>query len=351
LKLRANIIEKRGTLQIIVSYKDSNGKIRQKWKDTKLKKKGNKKRAEKIRDEFLLELESQLAMECKCANPDLLFYDYLLNYLEVSKKQVAFNTYVGYKHYVHNRIYKFFYPKKIKLNRLKPYHLQDFYQYMLNDDCTANTVIHYHAFIRKALQEAVITELISTNVADKVRKPKKKQFVSQVYNQHEILKLLDILSEEKLYLVVLLTAFYGLRRSEVLGLKWSTLPLVETIERALVNQAKWQQDNRILLGEDYILKDSEYVFTMEDGRLMKPQYVTHRLSKLIKKNGLKKIRFHDLRHSNASIMLDSGQNMKSIQEWLGHASDSTTANLYTHLTAGVKERAAEALENAFGFKE
>ncbi|MFP9038872.1 tyrosine-type recombinase/integrase, partial [Enterococcus faecalis] len=125
------------------------------------------------------------------------------------------------------------------------------------------------------------------------------------------------------------------RRSEVLGLKWSaidflnkkiminhviienpenmsqlinkdqtknsssyrTLPLVETIERALVNQAKWQQDNRILLGEDYILKDSEYVFTMEDGRLMKPQYVTHRLSKLIKKNGLKKIRFHDLRHS------------------------------------------------------
>lgn len=389
MKLRANIIEKRGTLQVIVSYKDSNGKIRQKWKDTKLKKKGNKKRAEKIRDEFLLELESQLAMECECANPDLLFYDYLLNYLEVSKKQVAFNTYVGYKHYVHNRIYKFFYPKKIKLNRLKPYHLQDFYQYMLNDDCTANTVIHYHAFIRKALQEAVITELISTNVADKVRKPKKKQFVSQVYNQHEILKLLDILSEEKLYLVVLLTAFYGLRRSEVLGLKWSaidffnkkivinhviienpenmsqlikkdqtknsssyrTLPLVETIERALVNQAKWQQDNRILLGDDYILEDNEYVFTMEDGRLMKPQYVTHRLSKLIKKNGLKKIRFHDLRHSNASIMLDSGQNMKSIQEWLGHASYSTTANLYTHLTAGVKERAAEALENAFGFKE
>lgn len=94
---------------------------------------------------------------------------------------------------------------------------------MLNDDCTANTVIHYHAFIRKALQEAVITELISTNVADKVRKPKKKQFVSQVYNQHEILKLLDILSEEKLYLVVLLTAFYGLRRSEVLGLKWSAI--------------------------------------------------------------------------------------------------------------------------------
>ena len=356
MKLRANIIEKRGTLQVIVSYKDSNGKIRQKWKDTKLKKKGNKKRAEKIRDEFLLELESQLAMECKCANPDLLFYDYLLNYLEVSKKQVAFNTYVGYKHYVHNRIYKFFYPKKIKLNRLKPYHLQDFYQYMLNDDCTANTVIHYHAFIRKALQEAVITELISTNVADKVRKPKKKQFVSQVYNQHEILKLLDFLNKKIMINHVIIenpeNMSQLIKKDQTKNSSsYRTLPLVETIERALVNQAKWQQDNRILLGEDYILKDSEYVFTLEDGRLMKPQYVTHRLSKLIKKNGLKKIRFHDLRHSNASIMLDSGQNMKSIQEWLGHASYSTTANLYTHLTAGVKERAAEALENAFGFKE
>ena len=84
MKLRANIIEKRGTLQVIVSYKDSNGKIRQKWKDTKLKRK-EIKTSRKIRDEFLLELESQLAMECECANPDLLFYDYLLNYLEVSK--------------------------------------------------------------------------------------------------------------------------------------------------------------------------------------------------------------------------------------------------------------------------
>ncbi|MGH2242732.1 tyrosine-type recombinase/integrase, partial [Enterococcus faecalis] len=73
------------------------------------------------------------------------------------------------------------------------------------------------------LEEDGFTELISTNVTDKIRKPKKKQFVFQVYNQHEILKLLDILSEQKLYLVVLLTAFYGLRRSEVLGLKWSAI--------------------------------------------------------------------------------------------------------------------------------
>lgn len=66
---------------------------------------------------------------------------------------------------------------------------------MLNDNCTANTVIHYHSFIRKALQEAFITELVNANVTDKVRKPKKKQFVSQVYNPQEILELLDILSE------------------------------------------------------------------------------------------------------------------------------------------------------------
>lgn len=113
MKLRANIIEKRGTLQVVVSYKDSNGKMRQKWKDTKLKKKGNKKRAEKIRDDFVLEVESQLATDCLCSDPNLLFYDYLVNYLETTKNEVEFNTYVGYKHYMNNRIKNFSIIKKL----------------------------------------------------------------------------------------------------------------------------------------------------------------------------------------------------------------------------------------------
>ena len=83
---------------------------------------------------------------------------------------------------------------------------------------------------------------------------------------------------------------------------------------------------------------------MEDGHLIKPGYLTHRLTKIMKKNNLIVIRFHDLRHSNASILLANGQDMKKIQEWLGHASYTTTANLYTHLSADFKNEAASSLE-------
>lgn len=389
-------MEKRGTLQVVLSYTDENGKNRQKWRDTKLKPKGNKKRAEKIRDEFLKEFEEQLIREEEeLLNPidepvkEIGFFDYLVEYLETCRMHVEETTYIGYKKYLNGRIKDFFEPTHILLKDLKPRHLQKFYQSILDDKCTANTVIHYHAFIRKALQEAIINELIEVNVADRVKKPKRKQFISQVYNQDEVLELLDAIVGEKIHPVVLLTAFYGLRRSEVIGLRWSsidfvnkkitinhvviedpedmgrlikkdrtkndssyrTLPLVESIEKIFVAQARWQENNRRLLGKDYKTEDSDYVFTMEYGSLMKPQYLSHRLQKLIKRYGLKKIRFHDLRHSNASIMLDNGQNMKEIQEWLGHASYSTTANLYTHLTTGTKDKAANNLENIFGFAQ
>lgn len=125
---------------------------------------------------------------------------------------------------------------------------------------------------------------------------------------------------------------------------YRTLPLVEGIEKELVNWAKWQQSNRKDYGKEYHEDDNEYLFTMEDGHLMKPTYITHRLNKIMKKNNLRVIRFHDLRHSNASILLANVQDMKKIQEWLGHASYTTTANLYTHLNANFKTEVASSLE-------
>lgn len=394
LELRANIIEKRGTLQVVITYKDITGNRKQRWRDTKLKKKGNKKRAEKIKDEFLEEIEKELIKEeadsldiFNTSTKDMTFYDYLEDYLNVVKVNVSYNTYIGYKKYVKNRINHFFAKSNILLKDLKPFHLQKFYQSMLDDGLKANSVIHYHAYIRKALQDAVISELVPFNVADRVKKPRRQQFIQQTYNSEEVLRLLEVTKTEKLHLVILMTVFYGLRRSEVLGLKWDaidfvhkklsirhvvlensetksevlkenktktnssyrTLPLVEEIEKALLKQAEWQQNNRNLFGSEYEMEDSDYIFTMENGLLMRPNYVSQRFARIIRRNKLKHIRFHDLRHSNASIMLDNGRNMKEIQEWLGHESYTTTANLYTHLISNFKEGAASSLESAFGF--
>lgn len=389
MNITASLQIKNNIYQVVLNYKDINGKRKQKWFSTGLSQKGNNKRlANQKMQEILADFKESLNNESTNNSTDKLLTAYLQEWLLSIKNTIEENTYDSYKVIV-NKICDYFEDKQLLLKDLKPVHIQEFYTTLYEKKLTGNTVLHYHNVIRKSLQTALKLDLILSNPADKIERPKKEQYIGTFYSQAELNTLFSLIKDDPLKIVIYLASFYGLRRSEVLGLKWSaidflnkkiminhviienpenmsqlikkdqtknsssyrTLPLVETIERALVNQAKWQQDNRILLGEDYILKDSEYVFTMEDGRLMKPQYVTHRLSKLIKKNGLKKIRFHDLRHSNASIMLDSGQNMKSIQEWLGHASYSTTANLYTHLTAGVKERAAEALENAFGFKE
>lgn len=181
MKLRANIVEKRGTLQVVVTYKDSSGKLKQKWRDTKLKKKGNKKRAEKIKDDFLIEVEKQLSKNERSEEvhlllqdeKDLLFYNYLVSYLNIIEKEIEYVTYAGYEKYVEKRIKEFFEPSKILLKDLRPVHIQKFYQKLLDDGCKPNTVIHYHAFLRKALQHAVINELCDVNIADRVKKQKR----------------------------------------------------------------------------------------------------------------------------------------------------------------------------------
>lgn len=397
LDLRANIVEKRGTLHVVVTYKDVLGVPRQRWRDTKFKKKGNKKRAEKAKDEFLIEVEKELLeKEQEPKNhfdweekADRTFFDYLKDYLKIAKKNVSLLTYVGYEKEVNTRIKAFFQPSGLPLKDLRPIHLQMFYQSILDDGCTANTAIHYHAYIRKALQHAVNMEYIPSNVADRVDRPKKQQFIPKFYSSDEVEKLLNVCKGEKIFLVLLITSFYGMRRSEVLGLKWNaidfinkkflidhviledpynyahlikkdqtkndpsyrSMPLIEKVEKELVKQMEWQQENRELFGDQYKEEDSEYIFTMEDGRLMSPSYVSKRTKVLMKRNHLRVIRFHDLRHSNASILLNNGQDMKRIQEWLGHASFTTTANLYAHLSPGFKNEAANSLEKVFGYNE
>ncbi|MGG3841129.1 hypothetical protein QJQ58_14525 [Paenibacillus dendritiformis] len=106
----------------------------------------------------------------------------------------------------------------------RAHHIQDFYSHALNDwGVSANTVIHYHANIRSALQQAYITERITSNPADKIIRPKKEAFVGSSYSASEVNQLLEIVKGTKIELAVILGAFYGLRRSEVVGLKWSAI--------------------------------------------------------------------------------------------------------------------------------
>ena len=135
-------------------------------------------------------------------------------------------TYAAYCFTIKNKIVPYFdgHHPGLKLREVSPKQIQDYYTYEMKENkLSANTVIHRHANIRKALQYAVKIGLIEGNPADRIERPKKEKFVGSFYNEHELEKLFDAVKGDPIELGVILAAFYGLRRSEVLRLKWDAI--------------------------------------------------------------------------------------------------------------------------------
>lgn len=371
--------EKNGYFYIVLSYKDDAGRRKSKWIPTKLPIKGNKKKAEKM----LLDARNTFVPESDPVIDDMLFSDFMLNWLEIIRPTVALATYSAYSTTVKNIIVPYFKKRKIKLSQLKPTDIQTFYSDQLKR-VTANSVIHYHANIHKALKYAVKVDLIPTNPADKVERPKVGRYVGSFYDTNEVQKLFEAARETHLEIPVFLGAFYGLRRSEVIGLRWDaidftnntftikhtvtsfsldgkkvqvaqdttktkssmrTLPLVPAFRERLLALREQQDEHRRVCGRCYNRQYLDYVCVDEMGTLLSPNYLSAAFPKLLEKNGLRRIRFHDLRHSCASLLLANGVPMKQIQEWLGHSDFSTTANIYAHLDYSSKLSSAEAMVN------
>lgn len=127
---------------------------------------------------------------------------------------------------------------------------------------------------------------------------------------------------------------------------YRSLPLIKTIRELLLKEKERQEKNKQLYGNTY-KNDDNYVFVKDDGELMKPDTISRKFSKFLEDRELRKIRLHDLRHSCASILLANGISMKEIQEWLGHSSYNTTANIYAHLDSSAKKKSANTINNVF----
>lgn len=371
--------EKNGYYYIILNLTDSAGKRKPKWISTGLTIKGNKKRAEQM----LMEERRKYA-NAKTGD-DVLFADFMEQWLEIVKSTVSIPTYSSYVNAVKSIIAPYFRKKKILLRDLQAHDIQMFYQEQLQR-VKASAVIHYHANIHKALKYAVKNDMIPSNPADKVERPKQDKFYGNFYDRDELNKLFEAVTGTKLELPVLLGAFYGLRRSEIVGLKWSaidfeqntitishtvtscnldgkcvivakdttktkssrrTLPLVPYFHEKLLAVKAQQERNQKLCGRSYNREFLEYICVDDIGDRFKPNYITSQFPKLLERNGFRKIRFHDLRHSCASLLLASGVPMKHIQEWLGHSDFSTTANIYAHLDYSSKLTSASAMESNF----
>ncbi|MBW4084453.1 site-specific integrase [Paenibacillus sp. S150] len=394
--------EKKGLFYIVLNCKDDQGKRKPKWIPTGLTVKGNKKKAEGMlliaRQNFDQAADVKQEQVKKTATNEehtdeeqILFSDFMLNWLEIMRHSVELITFISYTNAVKGRVAPYFREKGVMLHELKAQHIQDFYQHELQvRGVSANTVIHYHANIRKALQYAVKTELIGSNPADLVERPKKNVFVANFYNANEMNQLFENIKGLNIELGVILAAFYGLRRSEVVGLKWSaidlknrtitikhtvtsgsldgklitiekdrtknkasrrTLPLVDAFYELLVSLKHQQEADRAICKGSYCMDYLDYIYLDTIGKRIKPNFITQNFPIVLKKLGLRRIRFHDLRHSCASLLLANGVGMKEIQEWLGHSDYSTTANTYSHLEYSAKISSAQAMsECLYTFK-
>ena len=378
---------KNGRYYAVLNYRNAGGQRKTKWIALGLPEKGNKRKAEaelaRLRAEF------EPPKEVGALSSDMLFADYLLEWLEIAKGRLAVATYSSYAAMIKKPVGPYFRQRNLTLRELEARHLQMFYSEMLRK-VKPNTVIHYHAIIHSALKYAVKADMLVQNVADKVDRPKKNSFQPVFLSAEEMQKMFEALRGTKLELPVLVAAFYGFRRGEVLGLKWDaidfergtisvirtvttitldgkqteieqqsaktksslrTLPLIGSFREYFLQVKEAQELNKQICGNCYNHEYDGFVFVDELGERMRANYLTSAFPKFLESHGLRRMRFHDLRHSCASLLLANGVPLKHIQEWLGHSDFTTTANIYAHLDYKSKITSAQAMETGLALPE
>lgn len=383
-----SIYERKGIYYAIVSYY-VDGTRKQKSVSTGLPVKGNKRRALEFLENLKRTYETKESME-NMDGSRLLMTDYMDEWLKIVKPLVERATYKSYDNMVSARIRPHFEKLNLLLTEVEPKHIKMLYDEILEQGYTTNTVIHYHAVLHQALAYAVKNDYILSNPADRVKRSKKNKHISSFYTKEEILTLLDIAKDDPIYIPIVLSAYYGFRRSETLGMRWSTidfenktitvnhkvteltengktivyaedklktkssyrtLPLIPVVEEKLLEHKAKLERNQKLFGNSYCKEYMDYVCVDEMGKLFRPNFVSDHFAWLLKKYGLKKLTFKELRHSCASMLVAEGIPMKSIQEWLGHSNFSTTADIYSHIDYHAKQQSAAAIGNALQSKK
>jgi integrase len=271
----------------------------------------------------------------------------------------------------------------VTVDELAPKHIQGYYTEKHEQGLKAGTLTRHRPIIRDSLDYAIQTlGLINANPADRVKLPKITcKRIPQFYTEEQLNKLFKAVEGESIEAPVRISATYGLRRSEVLGLQWNaidftrktvaifhtavrngsdvvyddtvkknasyrTMPLTSTMESYLRSLQAHQKAMKKACGKDY--NDNDYICKWDDGRPLDPDYVTSRFNRFLKEKKLPHIRFHDLRHSSASLLINKGFTLKEVQEWLGHA-DIASTDIYSHLLYKSKENMASKVNEALSF--
>lgn len=388
----ASVQSKKGRLYAVIQVKED-GKTKPVWRALGLPEGTGKSKVQKAYREVVSKFEIEYAESLvRRGNPaaGLSVFDYLCAYLNRAKSSIQINTYESYHGMIYGKIRQYFEPKtKLTVGNLQPKDIEDFYDSLFADGVTANTVIHYHAIMRRAFSQAFKDGLIDANPFDRVDRPKKNKFHGENYSEDELKALLELTRSDPIYPAILLAGGLGLRRSEALGVRWSridweqntvlldtkiveyerngekivepveemknkssrrTLPLPAPVREMLETEREKQEVYRKMFGKSYDIRYMDFVCVDQLGRLIRPSYVTQHFSDIIKKYGLRKIRYHDLRHTMASILISHDVPLINVSNFLGHSDISTTANIYAHLDKASKQASADIITGIFDNK-
>lgn len=383
----ASVQSKKGRLYAVMQVK-KDGTTKPVWRALGLPDGANKTKVNKAFREVVARYEQEFWEEQERGGrppADIPVYDYLVSYLKRVEPELQKNTIVSYRSMTNGKIRRYFQRRpQLTVGNLKPQDIQDFYQSLFADGVVANTVIHYHALLRRAFQQAFKEELIDANPFDRVGRPRKNKFHGENYTQEELLTLLHLARGDVIYPAILLAGAMGLRRSEALGVRWSridwekrtvlldtkiveyrengkkkvepveemknkssrrTLPLPDPVVEMLQVQKEHREVYRKMFQGSYNAQYLDYVCVNQLGELLRPSYVTDHFRELLEKYGLRHIRFHDLRHTFASLLINQDVPLINVSNFLGHSDLSTTANIYAHLDKASKQASAAVISD------
>lgn len=383
----ASVQSKKGRLYAVMQVK-KDGTTKPVWRALGLPEGANKTKVNKAFREVVAQYEQEFWEEQERGGrppADIPVYDYLVSYLKRAEPELQKNTIVSYRSMTNGKIRRYFQRRpQLTVGNLKPQDIQDFYQSLFADGVVANTVIHYHALLRRAFQQAFKEERIDANPFDRVGRPKKNKFHGENYTQEELLTLLHLARGDVIYPAILLAGAMGLRRSEALGVRWSridwekrtvlldtkiveyrengkkkvepveemknkssrrTLPLPDPVVEMLQVQKDHREVYRKMFQGSYSTQYLDYVCVNQLGELLRPSYVTDHFRELLEKYGLRHIRFHDLRHTFASLLINQDVPLINVSNFLGHSDLSTTANIYAHLDKASKQASAAVISD------
>jgi integrase len=278
---------------------------------------------------------------------------------------------------------------RVPLRHVRPDHLERLYADLLDAgraDGTGGlhnkTVVEIHMVLRRALDDAVRRGWIVTNPARVAHAPKRRPLASttsRVWNAQQLQAFLDSTSDHRYHAALWLTANTGMRRGEILGLRWGDVDLDTahlSVTRSLVSVGYELHETRgksrtarrpinldprtveILYQWRHRRQDEdpefdrdnpdEHVFARPNGAPTHPQLLSDAFKKLVRRSGLPTIRFHDLRHTHATLLLKAGVPIKVVSERLGHSTPGFTMATYQHVIPGMQEHAAQTFADLLG---